>query len=122
MTSAREQFTKEMRPLLPKSWQVVDSGRSVDLTKKTVVKVRQTTIRPLDAAPIGFRGVDLLVTIRVPEQATQAAEDRLDDEVTDLIHAFDAMNILWTVCEKVLLDNTQTLGYDITVTIASQKE
>ena len=120
--SARKELAATLKPLLPKTWQLVDSGRSVDLTKKTVVKIRQTTVRPLEVAPIGLLGVDLIVTIRVPEQSTQAAEDRLDEEVTDLIHALDEAEVLWTVCEKVLLDNTSTLGYDITVTIASTKE
>lgn len=120
--SAREVFTAELKKLVPKAWQVAGTGRSVDLTKKTVVRVRQTTIRPFEQAPDGLRAIDLKVTIRVPEQATEAAEDRLDEEVTDLIHALDSMNVLWNECEKVYLDNTQTIGYDITVTIATTKE
>ena len=122
-TVARKEFAAILRPLLPDTWQLVDGSRSVDLTNKTVVRIRQTTIRPFDAAPIGYHGVTLTVNIRVPEQSTQAAEDRLDSEVDDLIHALDGMNVLWESAEKVLMDaTTKTLGYDITVTIASQKE
>ena len=122
-TVARKVFAAELRPLLPKTWQLVDGSRSVDLTTKTVVTIRQTTIRPLEVAPIGVHGVTLTVNIRVPEQSTQAAEDRLDREVDDLIHALDGMNVLWESAEKVLMDSTtKTLGYDLTVTVASQKE
>lgn len=119
---ARHEFADSLRPLLPKSWQIDDGSRSVDLTKKTVVTIRQTRIRPLEAAPMGFHGVSLVVHIRVPEQSTKAAEDRLDGEVDDLIHAIDGINVLWENAEKVYDATTKTLGYDLIVTVGSQKE
>jgi len=120
---ARKVFADALRPLLPKGWQLVDGSRSVDVTKKTVVRIRQASIRPHRAAPIGYHEVSLVVNIRIPEQSTEAAEDRLDAEVDDLIHALAGINVLWENAEKVLMDTTtKTLGYDLTVIVGSQQK
>ena len=88
---ARKVFADALRPLLPKGWQLVDGSRSVDVTKKTVVLIRQASIRPHRAAPIGYHEVSLVVNIRIPEQSTEAAEDRLDAEVDDLGNTIRAL-------------------------------
>jgi len=118
----RKVLAEDLAPLLPKTWQIVDTGRSVDLTRKTVVRLKQLRITRLPEAPTAAHAIEFVATIRVPEQSTQAAEDKLDDQVNALLHALDdTETVSWTLAEKVKLDEN-ALGYDITLTLVSEKE
>lgn len=118
----RKLLAATLKPLLPKKWQIVDNGRAVGSMPNTIVQLRQISIAHSAAAPIATHDIEFLVTISAPEKATAHAEDTLDYEVADLLHALDAINVRWTKCEKVTVADGTRLAYDITVIATSQKE
>ena len=120
--SARQLLADALKPALPKNWQIVSGGRSVGQMPNTVVQIRQTAISHPAAAPIATHEVELLVTISAPEKSTGFAEDTLDYQVDELLHALDGMNVRWTKCDKVTISDGTRLAYDITILATSQKE
>lgn len=120
--SARQLLAEALKPQLPKQWQIVSGGRSVGQVPHTVVQIRQTAIMHPAAAPIATHEIELLITISAPEKLTGFAEDTLDLQVDELLHALDIMNVRWTKCDKVTVSDSTRLAYDITVIATSQKE
>lgn len=121
MPAPRETLAAALKPILPKGWAIIDSGRSVDKLNKTTVQLFQRSIARLKAAPIGKHLVGFVVEITAPEQGVDRAEDRLDEEIDDLIHAFDELGIGWTGAEKFAA-KAQRIGYQITLNVISSKE
>lgn len=118
----RKLLADTLRPLLPKKWQIVETGRAVGNVPHTTVQLRQVSISRATAAPIATHDIEFLVTISAPEQATAYAEDTLDYQVAELLHALDGINVRWTRCEKVTVGDGARLAYDLTVIATSQKE
>lgn len=122
MPIPRKSLAAALKPILPADWAIVPSGRSIDSIPSTTVQLKQLSIIRTPAAPSKSHTIEFVVTIAAPEQKTQAAEDRLDDQITDLLHALDDLSIAWTTCQKVIVSARRELGYDITLTITSSKE
>lgn len=121
MTAPREALAAALKPILPKAWAVIDTARSVDKLPKTTVQLFQRSITRLPAAPIGKHYVGFVVEISAPEQGVERAEDRLDEEIDDLIHAIDTLGIGWTEATK-FASKAQRIGYQITLNVISSKE
>lgn len=121
-TQPRKALAKVLKPLLPRTWAIIDSSRAIDRITRTTVQLRQTEIKRTPGAPLATHDIDFLVTIAVPEAATQAAEDKLDEQIDDLIHALDVAGLAWRDCRKVVTFEGQRLGYDLTLTIHSTKK
>lgn len=121
MPIPRKVLADSLKPILPPDWAIIPSGRTIDAVPTTTVQLKQLSIIRTPAAPASNHTIEFVVTIAAPEQKTQAAEDRLDDQVVDLLHAFDDLQIAWTEARKVSVTDRR-LGYDITLTITSQKE
>jgi hypothetical protein len=122
MTAPRKALAAALQPILPKGWALIDSSRSVDRVEKVRVQLFQRSITRLPAAPIGKHYVGFIVEISVGEQGMERAEDTLDDQISDLIHAMDGLGIGWTNCEKFASPKTKRLGYQITLNLISSKE
>ena len=117
--SPRSILAAALTPMLPAAWIVLPSSKTPPRAGKTSVNIRQTQISRHPAAPAGPHAIDMLLTIRAPEADIDNAEDRLDTEITELTHALDQAGIYWADCTKVVLDDQQAIGYDITLTINS---
>lgn len=109
------ELTKALKPLLPKSWQIVAGGRSVDETLKTTVQLRLLSIKRSPIAALGAWELNYRITVSVPEKHTATAEANLDDQVLTLLAALEAAPITWKSCEKVALNDGRRLGYDIDI-------
>lgn len=116
----RKALANALKPLIPRTWYIKPSHGTVDDVNKTVVKLKQLKIARLPEAPIGKHTISFVVTISAPNQNTQAAEDKLDDDVNALIHALDVNGFDWKEATKVIDDNR--LAYDITLNLISEKE
>lgn len=116
----RKALAAALKPLLPRTWYIVDNQGTVDDVNRTVVRLKQLGITRLPQAPIGAHSVRFVITITAPNVSTQAAEDKLDDQVDDLIHALDGLNVEWTDATKVIAGDR--LAYDINLTITSTKK
>ncbi|UOE43743.1 hypothetical protein [Agromyces larvae] len=122
MTAPRTVLAASLKPILPKSWAIVESARTVDDIPTTVVQIIQRTITRLPAAPIGRHFVGMTLMISVPEQSMKHAEDTLDEQVDDFIHALDSIGIAWSNAEKVQTKGSKRIAYQITVNVISNKE
>lgn len=110
-----DELAKALRPLLPKGWAIVASGRSIDETQKTTVQIRLLSIERSPIARLGAWQLNYRTTISVPEKLTANAEAKLDDQVLELLAAIETANITWTKCEKVVLNDGRRLGYDLDI-------
>lgn len=118
----RKQLAETLRPLLPSSWRVVDSERSLDRNDRTTVIVRQREITKNPAAPKASRIVQFVLTIVSRYVGPDNAEDDLDSTVPTLLNTLDGVDGLrWDTAEKVEVGDSR-LGYDITVYVTTTKE
>lgn len=109
-----------LKPVLPKSWDIVPYETNPDVRFNTVVMLKQQRIERTPAAPQGAHDITFTVTIQSPLDGLEKAEDILDDQVNALLHEIDALGIAWTTAEKVLSNNR--LAYDISLSLTSTKE
>jgi hypothetical protein len=116
----RKALALALKPLVPKNWVIKDGMGTMDEVGKTIVKIKQLTIERLPAAPLGKHLIGFVITISAPNANTQAAEDKLDDQVDDLIHALDGLRYEWKTATKVIDENR--LAYDITMNMISTKK
>lgn len=115
----RKELAALLKPILPRTWYIRDSMGTTDDVNRTIVKLKQMTIERLPQAPQGKHLIGFVVTISAPNANTQAAEDKLDDQVNALIHAVDSLGIEWKTATKVIDENR--LAYDITLNLISTK-
>lgn len=121
-TTPRKKLAELLEPILPDKWAIVSNGRTIDAIPTTVVRLRQRRISRLPQAPKGAHLVGFVVEVTVPEETTAAAEETLDAQISDVIHAIDALGIRWSGAEKVALPDKKRIGYEVTLELVSQKE
>lgn len=114
----RAELTAYLRPLIPRRWQLVDSERAVD-QHGTLLRLQLRTIRRHPQAGTGVHLLDFDATVTVDGQDLEAAEDRLDDELTALVQVLDDAGILWSEWTKKFYDGA--LGYQGTVSISASR-
>lgn len=113
----RKAFEALLRPLLPKTWQLISTHETTDNLDTVIVKIKQVRIEPHPQAP-ELHLISFIVTPSVPGGYTRDAEDRLDREVNEVLHALDDLDsVWWSSAEKV--DDTNRLAYDINASLAS---
>lgn len=115
----RQQLLDALRPLCPDAWLIVTDERKRDDTERVLLQLLQRTIEPpTDGArknhPIGF-----LATISVAGTDLGAAEDELDDQMVEFLHALSGARISWTTATKALYEGR--LGYQLNININSRK-
>lgn len=106
--------------VLPANWRIVPYSRNIDKFEVPIVMLKQESFERHPTAPRTHL-VNFTLTIVTPHSDTEKAEDDLDDNVTLLLHTFDALGLQWKTAQKVLFDD-QHLAYDIPVSITSQKD
>jgi hypothetical protein len=116
---ARAQLADALTPLCPPAWQIITDERPRDDNGRTRLVLSQRTIDPAgDGArknlPIGFEA-----TVTVPGGDLEAAENRLDDEILEFVHALTVAHIKWTTATKAIYDGR--LGYQLGISINSRK-
>lgn len=122
MASIRAQLAASLKPLLSTGWRIIDHQDNLDTFTSPVVMLKQQEIEPAPAAPAGAHIVTLVVTIADPKTDPGPAEDSLDENVDNLIHALDSIDYLnWTKATKVLFQD-RYLAYDINLEVISRKE
>lgn len=121
MPAPRDVLAAALKPILPRDWAIKATGASIDDIPTTVVRIRQRTIKRLPQAPIGQHLVGLVIEVSAPEQGVQRAEDTLDEQIDDFIHALDTLKIRWTGAEKVA-PSQKRIAYEITLDVLSKKE
>lgn len=108
---------------LPAEWQQIGVQRMPDTISKTTVIVKHLRMERLAEAPIGHVRHEVTLSVFTPLQDTAQAEDALDDNITDLLTSIDALpDIGWLDAQKVTSPNEQNLGWDIRLTVITEKE
>lgn len=122
MTTLRHELRDRLRPIIPRDYTLRPNGLQLETITKPVLQIKQMRMRPSDEAPVGSLTVDMVLTMAVPQRDPQAAEDKLDDDVLEMLTALDQIGWAnWTNAEKVTAGpDDQYLAYDITVTITTQ--
>lgn len=120
MTSMRESLADQLRPLLPKRWQFLDTETSVP-AGTDVVTVQLKLQRVARWKTQSKYHSTWVLTVRDPLTDMRPAELALDDELILFLAACDKVNpSLWTGAEKVLSDDR--LAYDVTLELLTDKE
>lgn len=123
MPSFRSQLVDALTPVLPGSWELVPTQRTVDTLSHPIVQLSQISIRRDPNAP---QSSALLTTFTLtvvdPLTDPERAEDNLDDEVLTLIFALDGLGWLrWTDATKVIWQDSH-LAYDITIETLTRQD
>ena len=112
--TVREALDAHLAPLLPPKWKWVPTQRNIDAITQTTVVWKQMRITRLAEAPIGTVRVEGVLTVITPYADADRADEALDDDVTMLCAAIDALeDLAWTEAQKVAVGNY--FGYDIQV-------
>lgn len=115
-TSARAYIKAQLRPLLPARWQYLDHEAAA---AGDVVRVR-VTVREITASDTGDAGahrVTVHVTVTVPGDSLEQAEDDLDDAMDLFLFALDRTGLPWSRATKGrFADEGRRLGYEFDIT------
>lgn len=115
----RRELAALLQPLVPKTWKVIYSERAVD-QDGTMLRLQQRAVRRHPTAGTGVHEIDFDTTVTVAGDDLDAAEDRLDDELTALVGVLDEAGIKWSEWRKAIYDGA--LGYQSTISLSAQKE
>lgn len=118
----RRWVTDQLKPLLPRRWDLAPYMRKPDELTAPTVMVTLQRIERLPEAPLGSQLVTYLVTIVDPAQDWSQADANLDDEIVDLIGGLDSTRttagtpvLRWTGADRAVW-NDSYLAFDISVT------
>lgn len=118
----RRWITDQVKPLLPRRWELAAYTRKPDDLAAPTVVVTLQKIERLPEAPFGSQLVTYLITIIDPAADWSQADSNLDDEIVDLIAALDSTRndagvpiLRWTSADRNTW-NDLYLAFDITVT------
>lgn len=125
MTTYRNQPAKSILsraivPLFPPKagWQLVEHEGSLD-GDRTRVRVTQRSIGHSETGDPDRHLITFRITITVPTESLEDAEDRLDDDLNLFLFALDRAEIPWSTATKAYFtDEGGRLGYqldDITI-------
>ncbi len=107
---------------LPAAWRKVDEQRIPEVIDRETVVLKHSRVEKLPEAPIGQLRHEVILGIFVPNQDLARAENRLDEAVTELIAEIDGhRHINWRSAEKVIGPGNQYPGWEITLTVNTQK-
>ena len=108
---------------IPAGWRVVPEQRIPPVIDRETVIVKHVGVERLPEAPIGHLRHELVVAVFVPNQDLARAEDRLDQAVTEIMTELDGHpKISWTRATKVVTPDGLYPGWEIEVTVLSQKD
>lgn len=118
----RRWITDQVKPLLPRRWELAAYTRKPDDLSAPTVVVTLQKIERLPEAPLGSQLVTYLITVIDPASDWSQADKNLDDEIVDLIAALDSTRndagvpiLRWTSADRNTW-NDLYLAFDITVT------
>jgi hypothetical protein len=122
-TRYRGWVTDQLKPLLPRGWDLIPYTRVVDAITVPTVMVKLQTITRLPEAPMSSHITAYTVTIVNPAADPGEADASLDDDISELLHALDEIRneaglptLRWTRAERVAFSDTY-LAFDITVEV-----
>jgi hypothetical protein len=120
-TTVRAELAALLAPLLPKDWLIVPNERAIETANRTVLRLSQQSIQRHPQAPLGAVLVTFKAAVIDPGTDIERAEDNLDDAVTSLLFAIDALggSVAWTDANKALFESN--LGYEISLTVTVSK-
>lgn len=122
-TTVREWLEDALKPVLPSGWRIIPNQRIPETIDRITVVIKHIRIAPLAEAPKGHLSNDVIITVADPHTDQARAEDALDDEVLELVNALQTIaGITWTGADKVLVNTTDNLGWDIACSIISRKK
>jgi len=121
-SSVRSWLAEQLKPLLPEGWRLLEVSSLPDTLSTVTVVLKHLGMRPLAEAPKGHLLNEVVVTIADPHGNLDKADDELDNNVLDLVHALDSVKkIIFTEAKKVLVDE-RWLGWDITCSTITRKK
>ena len=121
MPTAREQLAAELKPLLPKSWSLVDYMTDFDQITKPTVMLHIAEVGKFPQAPLGLLLVTFEATVLAPSKDPSRAWGVLDDQVLETIHALNTIDALDFIRAEPLVYSNH-FGFNITFTVPTSKE
>ncbi len=108
---------------VPSDWVWITEQRMPDTISKTTVVTKHARIEPLVEGGPGVLRHEVVLSVFAPSTTPKAAEDVLDDAVTELITALDGHDrIRFNTAEKVISPNEKYFGWDITLSVITNPE
>lgn len=118
----RTYLTEALAPLLPADWNLIGFQRTPKTIDRITVVLKFTAFEPMPQAPIGSLVNEVVLTVISPLTDAEKAEAELDDAVRALCMSVDGLERGgWTEAKKVAATDTY-LGWDITLSIRTDKE
>lgn len=106
---------------LPKGWKVQGFLSIPDNPTKPVLIVRQESLTRTPQAPKDFYDFSFLVTLIVPEQDQEKAEESLDTAVETVLDILESLsNVRWSEATRVLFESFN--AFDFTITVTQRRE
>lgn len=121
-SAVRQWLAWYLKPLVPTTWQILPTLKSVPTPSRPTVNITHTLINPYPAAPQSDNLInEVVIRITSPQEDIERAEESLDDAVLTLVYALKASERLrWRTAEKVKATDV-LLAWDITVEVLTTK-
>lgn len=118
----REYLVDGLTPLLPSEWKMIGFQRTPAKFDQVIVVLKFTEFEPMPQAPIGSLMNDVVLTVASPHTDIEKAETELDDAVRALCMALDALDAVQFTGARKASVTDNTLGWDITLAVRTDKE
>lgn len=109
---------------IPPKWRVYPYGYVPDNATAPIIVVRQTSIARNKTRPRTVQDTGFTVALVEPAIDPRRVEDDLDADIDTLIDILETLafpGLVWTGAQRVTFEN-RFHGYDVTVTITTEKE
>jgi hypothetical protein len=127
--NVRKLITDTLKPLLPRTWRVLDRQPNLDTLSKPTVTIRIERIERAKEAPKVGRWYHGVLRITSPVQDIDRVDDALDDNIIDLLNAIDdlpatdtAPQLVWTTAERGVVEGSTNFAFDISFAMFYRKE
>lgn len=112
----RNWVLNQLKPIVPKSWDLVPYGVAPAVINKPTVIITLTKVEPNAGNPRGSRLVSYALTLLEPTLNPGTAASALDDKLFDLLTAIDSNpSLSWSSCERGAVG--QNVGWDVSLSV-----
>lgn len=120
MTTARTTLIAGLKSVKPKTWRIVGVDRNIDVKRNTTITLVQEQIESFPQAPIASVQVKFTLRVTCQYTAREAAEEKFDADIVQLLLAFRTLKLRFDPAVKVEADNE--IAYEVPVYVIAKKE
>jgi len=118
---ARQYLAAALKAAVPKTWDVIEFPTDLENPRHVTVVIRPTSVKRTKGAPRMFRDEDFSLALVEPGLDSAQVETALEASLNILLEILDGIDILVWIDATRATYNGRFSGYDITITITTEK-